>query len=123
VSFQYTERRKHQRIHIERAIFVEVEHPDSRSEASNQILRCETVDVSVGGLKIWVPDAVVEGSTLNIAAPMEDWTENLELTGKAMWVSSSDSSGKPGYWVGLELMDSSREDMEKWLKVVHRLAD
>lgn len=122
MSFQYTERRKHQRIHIERAIFVEVENPGSRNEAGNQILRCETVDVSVGGLKIWVPEAVEQGATLNIAAPMEDWKENLELSGKAMWVTEVDDSDRGGYWVGLELMDSSRQDMEKWLKVVHRLA-
>ena len=122
MSFQYTERRKHQRIHIERAIFVEVANPDSRTEADNQILRCETLDVSVGGLRIWVPEPVAEGATLNIAAPMEDWKENLELVGKAMWVREADDTGKPGYWVGLELQDSSREDMAKWLKVVHRLA-
>jgi len=123
VSFQYTDRRKHQRIHIERAIFVEVDNPNSRTESGNQIMRCETVDVSVGGLKIWVPEPVEEGATLNIAAPMEDWKENLELSGKAMWVTAGDEADRGGFWVGLELMDSSREDMEKWLKVVHRLAD
>lgn len=122
MSFQYTERRKHQRIHIERAIFVEVENPDSRTESGNQIMRCETVDVSVGGLKIWVPEAVEQGATLNIAAPMEDWKENLELSGKAMWVTPVEEPDRGGFWVGLELMDSSREDMEKWLKVVHRLS-
>ena len=122
MSFQYTERRKHQRIHIERAIFVEVDNPDSRSESNNQIMRCETVDVSVGGLKIWVPEAVQQGATLNIAAPMEDWKENLELSGKAMWVTKAEEPGRDGYWVGLELMDSSREDMATWLKVVHRLS-
>lgn len=123
MSFQYTDRRKHQRIHIERAIFVEVDNPNSRTESGNQIMRCETVDVSVGGLKIWVPEPVDEGATLNIAAPMEDWKENLELSGKAMWVTAVDEADRGGFWVGLELMDSSREDMEKWLKVVHRLAD
>lgn len=120
MSFKYTERRKHERIHVERAIFVEVESPGSRTEANNQILRCETLDVSVGGLRIWVPEEIMEGSTLNIAAPMGDWKENLELVGEAMWVRPAED--KEGFWVGLQLADSSREDMEKWLKVVHRLA-
>ena len=97
--------------------------PDSRSEADNQILRCETLDVSVSGLRIWIPEPISEGSTLNIAAPMEDWKENLELVGKAKWVKKADKADKPGFWVGLELMDSSRENMEKWLKVVYRLSD
>jgi len=120
VSFNYTERRKHQRIHVERAIFVEEESPGSRTEAHNQILRCETLDVSVSGLRIWVPEEIMEGSKLNIAAPMEDWKENLELVGQAIWVRPAED--QEGFWVGLELADSSRADMEKWLKVVYRLA-
>ena len=119
MGFNYTERRKHQRIHVERAIFVEVESSDQQSDAENQILRCETLDVSAGGLRIWVPEEISEGSTLNIAAPMEDWKENLELVGRAMWVRPAE--GQEGFWVGLELADSSRDDMEKWLKVVYRL--
>ena len=120
MSFNYTERRKHQRIHVERAIFVEVDSPGSRTEAHNQILRCETLDVSVSGLRIWVPEEIMEGSKLNIAAPMEDWKENLELVGQAIWVRPAED--QEGFWVGLELADSSRADMEKWLKVVYRLA-
>lgn len=120
MSFNYTEKRKHQRVHVERAIFVEVETPGSRTEAQNQILRCETLDVSVGGLRIWVPEKIMEGSKLNIAAPMEDWKENLELVGKAMWVRPAED--QEGFWVGLELADSSRDDMEKWLQVVYRLS-
>ena len=50
---------------------------------------------------------------------MEDWTESLELVGEAMWVKEADD--REGYWVGLALKDSSREDMENWLKVVYRL--
>ena len=113
------ERRKHPRISIERAIYVEVVSRGSRTEADNKILKCETLDVSVGGLRIWVPEPIARGSTLNIAAPMEDWKENLELVGQAMW--SREAEDSDGYWVGLELRDSSREDMEKWFKVVHRL--
>ncbi len=123
MSFQYTERRKHQRIHVERAIFVEVENPGSRTEADNTIMRCETLDISLGGLRIWVPENIEQGATLNIAAPMADWKENLELIGKAMWVREADEPDRKGYWVGLELQDSSRDNMEKWLKVVHRLTD
>jgi hypothetical protein len=105
---------------VERAIFVEVVGRGSRTEADNRIIRCETLDVSVGGLKIWVPESIAQGSTLNIAAPMEDWKENLELVGEAMWVRKAENGR--GYWVGLALKDSSREDMEKWFSVVKRLS-
>jgi hypothetical protein len=114
-----TDRRKHQRVSVEKAIFVEVVKGCGRSEAHNDIIRCETLDVSNGGLRIWVATPISAGTTLNIAAPMDDWSENLELVGEAMWVK--EAVDRDGYWVGLALKDSSRKDMEKWFKVVHRL--
>ncbi len=120
MAFDYTDRRKHERVEIVRAIFIEVVNKGGRSEADNPIIRCETVDVSVGGLKIFVTEEIVKGSRLNLAVPLDDWKENLELVGEAMWIKPAE--GKPGYWVGLELKDSSREDMEKWFKVVHTLS-
>lgn len=119
MSYDYTDRREHPRVHVELAIYVEVVKRGSMTEADNHIIRCETLDVSVGGLKIWVPEPIAQGSTLNIAAPMEDWKENLELVGEAMWVREAED--KDGYWVGLALKDSSREDMQKWSSVVKRL--
>lgn len=115
----YEDRRRHERVNVEKAIFIEVVSRGSRSESDNRIIRCETLDISVGGLRLWVPELVAQGSTLNIAAPMNDWSESLELVGEAMWVKEAEDT--QGYWVGLELRDSSREDMEKWFKVVHRL--
>jgi len=113
------DRRQHERFSFEQAIYVEVVERGSRSEADNTIIRCETLDVSVGGLRIAVPVAIAQGSILNIAVPLEDWKENLELVGEAKWVR--EAGERAGYWVGLELKDSSREDMEKWFRVVQRL--
>ena len=73
----YTDRRKHERIEVVQAIFIEVVNRGSRREADNPVIRCETVDISVGGLKLLVPEVVQPGSRLNLAVPMEDWKENL----------------------------------------------
>lgn len=116
---EYAERRAHERVSVAKAIYVEVVTRHKRSEAHNRIIRCETLDISVGGLRIWVPEAIAQGSTLNIAAPLDDWTESLELVGEAMWVKAAEN--RTGFWVGLALKDSSREDMERWFKVVYRL--
>ncbi len=114
----YSDRRQHPRVNYERAIYAEVVRPGSRSEAENTIIRCETVDISVAGLRIWVPDMVPQGSKLNIAVPMEEFTDSLELVGNVMWAREADDKG---YWIGLELEDSNREDMEKWFKAVQYL--
>ncbi|MCB1854439.1 MAG: PilZ domain-containing protein [Halieaceae bacterium] len=116
---EFQERRKHPRIDVSWAIYIEVVGRGSRTEADNVIVRCETVDVSVGGLKIWVPEPIPQGSQLNIAVPMDDWKENLELAGRVMWSRAADD-GK-GFWLGLELEDSSHDDMRKWYEAVQHL--
>jgi hypothetical protein len=119
-NYNYHERRKHQRIDVVKAIFIEVIRPGSKRESDNTILRCETVDISVSGLRIHVSERIPQGSKLNIAVPMEGWKENLELVGEAMWVKPVEQGA--GFWVGLELRDSSRESMKQWFKVVHSLS-
>ena len=50
MEFDYSDRRKHQRVDIEQAIYVEVVKRGSRSEADNTIIRCETADISAAVL-------------------------------------------------------------------------
>lgn len=119
-DFEYHDRRKHERFDIARVIYVEVVAADGRTEADNPILRCETVDISVGGLRIWVPEPIPQGCKLNLAVPMDDWKNNLELVARAVWIRECESP--EGFWVGLELEDSDREDMERWFVVVHSLS-
>ena len=120
MTFDYTNRRQYERIEVVQAIFIEVVGRGSRKESENPILRCETVDISVGGLKVFVPDDIAAGSELNLAVPMDDWKENLELQGRAKWSRPADD--RPGYWVGLELHDASRDEMERWCQIAHSLA-
>jgi len=120
VAQDYLDRRKHQRIEVVKAIFIEVVRRGSRRETDNAIIRCETVDISVSGLRIYVTQLIPQGSQLNIAVPQDDWKDNLELIGEAVWVKPV-GDGK-GYWVGLELRDSNRDTMQRWFKVVHSLS-
>jgi hypothetical protein len=114
------ERRQHERIDFVQAIYIEIASRRRRSESSNTILRCETVNVSVGGLQLYVPEPIPAGSRLNLAVPMQNGKSNLELTGEAVWTKPTE--GGSGCWVGLQLDDSDRESMEKWFRVVHSLA-
>jgi hypothetical protein len=120
VALDYIDRRRHQRIEVVKAIFIEVVNRRNRRESENMIIRCETIDVSLSGLKIYVTQPIALGSQLNIAVPMDDWKENLELVGDAVWVKPVEKG--QGYWVGLELRDSNRENMARWFKVVHSLS-
>ena len=119
MAYEQNNRRKHPRFSVKKVIYLEVVSRDSRSEADNTIFLCNTLDISMGGLRVWVQDPVAEGSKVNIAVPEDEWKENLELAGQVMW--SKKAGDKPGFWLGLELDDTTRENMEQWFKVVQRL--
>lgn len=113
-------RRRHERVEVAQAIFIEEIKKGPGKKTSGEVIRCETVDVSVQGLKIHVPTELKAGSKLNIAVPQDGWVENLELQGEARWVRPATDGN--GFWVGLELQDTSRENMEKWFKTVSLLS-
>lgn len=115
-----SERREHRRFEAVKAIYIEIAGRGHRPESRNTIIRCETVDVSVGGLKIRVPQPISPGSRLNIGVPL-DGKNNLELSGQAVWMKPMEDDS--GYWVGLQLDDSDRVTMEKWFRVVHSLSN
>ncbi|TGD74721.1 PilZ domain-containing protein [Mangrovimicrobium sediminis] len=120
MNHDFLNRRKHERFSTAQALFIEVEGRSGGRESDNMVLRCEAVDISVGGLRIEVPEAIPAGARLNIAVPFGDWKDNLELAGKAMWCRPAE--GCPGYWVGLQLEDACREDMERWCQVVYLMS-
>lgn len=114
-----TDRRRHARIEVVRAIFIQVVPRGVAGPGESPVIRCETVDVSVQGLRVLVPEPIEPGSRLDIAVPEADWIGNLELVGEARWLQEADSGN--GYWLGLELQDTDRENMEKWFKIVNTL--
>ncbi|MDZ7783680.1 MAG: PilZ domain-containing protein [Halioglobus sp.] len=116
---ELTDRRRHARVDLVRAIFIQVVAKDGRQRADDPVIKCETVDVSVQGLRLLVPEPIEPGSRLDIAVPEEGWIENLELVGKARWIQQA-ATGE-GYWLGLELQDTDRENMEKWFRIVNTL--
>lgn len=113
------ERRRHERVEVTKAIYLEVVPRGVGKRGPNPVIRCETLDVSIRGLRLLVPEAVKIGSRLNVAVPAEDWIENLELTGEVRWLQEADQCA--GYWLGLELQDTNRENMERWFKTVQTL--
>jgi hypothetical protein len=113
------DRRRYARIGVVKAIFIEIMPPKNQRHAPSTIVRCETVDVSVKGLCVLVSEPVEPGRELHIAVPEEGWVENLELTGVSRWLRDAEDS--EGYWLGLELHDTDKDNMEKWFQIVNDL--
>ena len=118
---RFEDRRQHPRLTFQRAIYIEVAKRGQIRDSHTDVMRCETVDVSVSGLKVFVPQEVPADSHLYIAAHTDDWQESLELQGVARWCAPAVE--KNGYWLGLELMDADSSAMQKWFMVLQRLRE
>lgn len=116
---ELTDRRRHARVDLVRAIFIQVAAKGGRQRTDDRVIKCETVDISVQGLRLLVPEPIEPGSQLDIVVPEEGWIENLELVGEARWIQEAET--RDGYWLGLELQDTDHENMKKWFKVVNTL--
>ncbi|GAB5450991.1 MAG: hypothetical protein Hals2KO_13190 [Halioglobus sp.] len=117
----FSDRRQYPRINVVRAIFIQMISNGIAGEATGPVLRCETVDVSVKGLRILVPAEVKPGSRLDIAIPEEGWIENIELIGVARWLKKADD--RDGFWLGLELEESDESSLDKWADAIDMLHD
>ena len=62
MSGNFIERRKHERIGVTQAIYLEILQRGHRRSTSNTVIKCETVDVSVQGLCIYVPNEIAPGT-------------------------------------------------------------
>ncbi|MDX1734666.1 MAG: PilZ domain-containing protein [Halioglobus sp.] len=113
------ERRRHTRIEVVKAIFLQALPRGIGRAAEGPVIKCETVDVSIKGLRLLVPEPIAIGTRVQLAVPDENWVENLELVGEARWLQEADDGR--GYWLGLELQDTNRDNMEKWFKIVSKL--
>jgi Tfp pilus assembly protein PilZ len=65
-----------------------------------QIIVAQTKDISVGGVGIITENKLTAGSELNICLYMSDNGEEINLKGKAVWITAIDSER---YRVGVKL--------------------
>lgn len=117
----FEDRRQHPRLAFQKAIYIEVATPGRVRDTHAEVMRCETVDVSVSGLKVFVPVDVPVNSQLHIVAHTDDWQQSLELHGVARWCAPT--AERNGYWMGLELLDADSEAMQQWFMVLQRLRE
>lgn len=106
-------RRRYFRLPIESRVFVELESPPPGSLGPGKVARCDTLEVSEGGLKVRLGESVTVGAILQIGVELPGKDEPFYLVGQVRW--RKQDLERPGRWLaGFEILNAAGSDIEQW---------
>ena len=105
--------RQHLRLPTESRVFIELESPPPGSIGPGKVARCETLEVSRGGLRVRLGESVTVGAILQIGVELPGEDEPFYLVAQARWRKRDEEH--PGHWIaGFEILHSMGSDIEQW---------
>lgn len=92
-------------------LFIEVE---SRYQAQQdcKILICSSADVSVNGVKAHIDDALPLNAIYQLCVQLPEGGKRLYLAAQVKWLRADLVT--PGYYAGLEILESDGTDLDQW---------
>ena len=99
-------------------VFIEVMKEESDGEYVNKIIRCETVDLSKLGLKLYVSESIVAGTIMDICVRFSSGQEFF-LTVELRWIRPLEDKG--WYFAGFEIYEGENTDYLRWEQCVNDL--
>lgn len=107
------EKRNFFRLPIESRVFIELESPPPGSLGPGKVARCETLEVSQGGLRLRIGETVTVGAILQIGVELPGKEEPFYLVGQVRW-RMQDKLEK-GHWLaGFEILNAQGSDVDQW---------
>lgn len=101
------------RLPVETRVFVEIESPAPGSLGPGKVARCETLEVSQGGLRLRVNESVTVGAILQIGVELSGKDEPFYLVGQVRWRMQDKTA--VGNWIaGFEILNAMGSDVEQW---------
>ena len=110
-----TERRKQPRLEREDSLFIRVASGSGEAIDEGQTVRCSTENVSQDGLRIRLPEAVPEGTLLELWIRVTGRPGTFLLKGVSKWAKGQDDGTVQ---VGIQLAEDPAEDMGAWRAMV-----
>ena len=108
------EKRKHLRLPVQSKIFIELVSPDPDNPQSGQIVSCQTLDVSRGGLQVVLEQELTVGAILQIGVELPDSQETLYLAGEVRWCRKLARAGNQ-WAAGFQLLNAGSPDFISWI--------
>ena len=107
------DKRRYFRLPIETRVFIEIESPPPGSLGPGKVARCETLEVSRGGIRARISEAVTVGAILQIGVELPGKDEPFYLVGQVRWRMQDKEI--PGSWIaGFEILNAQGSDIEQW---------
>ncbi len=114
------ESRKHQRIHLQSRVFIELTSADVIAGLPAEIASCRILDVSRDGLRVNVDREVPVGAILQIGAELPGADDAFHLAAEVMWCrESGDPEG--GWSAGFKLLNAHDSDIEDWRRLLEHV--
>lgn len=111
------ENRQWLRLPLSTRTFIELESESIGSDHAAHMVTCNTVEVSRGGLRVAVEEALEQESILQIGIEAPGDNTTLYLTGEVVWCSPCDETPSQ-YNVGFRLLNNSDSDIKRWYSLL-----
>jgi hypothetical protein len=106
------EKRRAKRKPFQEDVFLELTTLNDEGDYVDKVVPCETVDLSRIGLKLYVNQAIVSGTVLDLCVNFKAEQRKFFLTAEVKWVQPLVDDG--WYFVGFELYEAENTDYELW---------
>ena len=83
------------------------------------IIICNSVDISRGGLRVYVDTFIEPGTILHLGLQLPGQEHPLYVVAEVKWAQRT--SARDGYWIGFALLESDGTDIAHWQSLVEKL--
>lgn len=115
--FDGSERRQSSRVTIDADLYIELESAMPGDDTPANIVKCEALDVSSGGLQAKVSCKLVDSSIHTLVLDTHNDDAVYKLTVEVMWVKPIEA----GCYAGLKIYDCDSTEAESWQSAFQKL--
>ena len=113
--------REHIRLKMDTKVFIEVTAAGPDDTGAANLLQCDVVDVSFGGLRINIDEELIEGSILSICVELPTFDDLFYMAGEVMWCRPNVDEAGGAWAVGFKLLTSSDSDINSWRELLNHV--
>ncbi len=112
----FDDKRRSVRRNWKEDVFLEITTLNDEGDYVDRVVSCETVDLSVTGLKLYVNQPIVSGTVLDLCVNHSKAIRKFFLTAEVKWVRPLPDEG--WYFVGFEIYEAEGTHYKEWAQWV-----